>query len=118
MAEKIIEKRKRGRPRSANAETRNSTVLALDRGLTVLQALAKASSATLSDLALQVGMPPSTAHRILATLEKHQFVEFGRRNPNMGHRDRHLPRRQHISGTHQSDRSLQKSHAKPDGRNR
>jgi IclR family acetate operon transcriptional repressor len=31
---------------------------------------------TLTELALQVGMPPSTAHRVLATLQKHDFVEF------------------------------------------
>jgi len=71
-----MEKRKRGRPRSSTAESRNSTVLALDRGLTVLRALAREGGATLGDLALRVGMPPSTAHRILATLENHQFVEF------------------------------------------
>jgi IclR family acetate operon transcriptional repressor len=31
---------------------------------------------TLTDVAEQVGMPPSTAHRILATLQRHDFVEF------------------------------------------
>lgn len=71
-----IEKPKRGRPRGAAASGGPSPVQALDRGLTVLQALAKGQSATLSDLARQVSMPPSTAHRFLATLQNHGFVDF------------------------------------------
>jgi len=70
------EKRKRGRPRSAMANAGPSPVQALDRGLTILQALAGQQGAALSDLARQVAMPPSTAHRFLATLQTHGFVDF------------------------------------------
>ena len=38
--------------------------------------LAKEGELSLTDLALSVGMPPSTAHRMLGTLEKHGFVEL------------------------------------------
>ncbi len=69
-------KRPRGRPRSAFTDTSAQTVQALDRGLGVLQALVRDQGATLSDLALTMGIPPSTLHRILATLERHDFVEM------------------------------------------
>jgi IclR family acetate operon transcriptional repressor len=42
----------------------------------LLRALAKDGRSTLSDLALRVGMPPSSAHRLLATLESNDLVEF------------------------------------------
>ncbi len=71
-----VEKRKRGRPRSTAVKTDPSPVQALDRGLSILLELAKQQGATLSDLARQVSMPPSTAHRFLATLQKHGFVDF------------------------------------------
>ena len=71
-----IEKPKRGRPRGTVASGGPSPVQALDRGLMILQALAKQQGATLSDLARQVSMPPSTAHRFLATLQSHGFVDF------------------------------------------
>ncbi len=67
--------RKRGRPRIQKSESSGQVVQALDRGLTVLRALSKSNGMTLSDVALQVGMPASTAHRILITLQKYQFVE-------------------------------------------
>lgn len=67
--------RKRGRPRTPKSESSGQVVQALDRGLTVLRALSKSNGMTLSDVALQVGMPASTAHRILITLQKYQFVE-------------------------------------------
>ena len=69
------EKRKRGRPRSA-AAAGFSPVQALDRGLTILEALAGQQSAGLSELARQVSMPPSTVHRFLATLQAHGFTDF------------------------------------------
>lgn len=68
-------KRPRGRPRGTASE-QAGTVQALDRGLSILEAIARDGSGTLTDLALGVGMPPSSAHRLLMTLEKHGFVEF------------------------------------------
>lgn len=75
-----IAKRARGRPRSAGqdgAPGASATVQALDRGLSLLAALARDGKATLSVLAQRAGMPPSSAHRLLATLEAHGLVELG-----------------------------------------
>ena len=69
-------KRPRGRPRSVATDTAPGTVQALDRGLTLLHELAGARSITLSDLAIRTGMPPSSTHRILSTLQKRGYVEF------------------------------------------
>lgn len=72
-----VPKRPRGRPRSQpRVNMQANTVQALDRGLLLLRTLTREGSVTLSDLALRVGMPPSSAHRVLATLQKHEFVEF------------------------------------------
>ena len=69
-------KRGRGRPRLALADTDVPTVQALDRGIFLLQALAQHHAVSLTDLALQVGMPASSAHRLLITLQQHDFVDF------------------------------------------
>ncbi|MCP5072411.1 MAG: IclR family transcriptional regulator [Rhodobacteraceae bacterium] len=76
MQDVTKEKRKRGRPRSTAKNSDVSTVQALDRGLLVLEALADLHKANLSDLSQHVEMPPSSVHRILATLQKHSFVDF------------------------------------------
>jgi len=73
----VIEvKRGRGRPRSEVSLANVSTVQALERGIFLLQALAQNSAVSLSDLAVQVGMPASSAHRLLMTLQQHDFVDF------------------------------------------
>ncbi|MFT5895524.1 MAG: IclR family acetate operon transcriptional repressor [bacterium] len=69
-------KRGRGRPRLPQNELSGNTVQALERGLMLLLALSKGGSANLTNLALQVGMPPSTALRLLTTMQKHGFVDF------------------------------------------
>ena len=69
-------KRSRGRPRKPMSEAETGTVRALDRGLQLLRLLAREHRITLSSLAMQVGMPPSTAHRLLTTLQSHRFAEF------------------------------------------
>lgn len=70
-------KRGRGRPRLKPQERQEpSTVQALERGLNLLQILARSGSASLSDLSLQIGLPASTAYRMLNTLQKLQFVSF------------------------------------------
>jgi IclR family transcriptional regulator, acetate operon repressor len=68
-------KKLRGRPRSLKivAEPAGS-VQAIDRGLAVLGIIAGSDGLTLTDLAQRAGLAPSTAHRILASLEGHQFV--------------------------------------------
>ncbi len=71
-------KRRRGRPRLQPEERQesSSTVQALERGLQLLQLLSRSGSASLSDLSLQVGLPASTAYRMLITLQKLDFVSF------------------------------------------
>jgi len=69
-------KRGRGRPRSVAAEAGKSTVQALDRGIALLQTIAQHHGVSLSDLSVQVGMPASSAHRLLMTLQQHDFVDF------------------------------------------
>ncbi|QHQ36929.1 HTH-type transcriptional regulator BhcR [Algicella marina] len=76
MSDRELPKRPRGRPRSASSDGSGATVQALDRGLTLLTALARQDKVTLSDLAFQVGLPPSTAHRLLMTLNKHGMATF------------------------------------------
>ena len=68
--------RPRGRPRSQSNESNTTTVQALDRGIALLQNLATHQALSLSDMALQLGMPASTAHRLLMTLQQHDFVDF------------------------------------------
>ena len=68
--------RKRGRPRSQETDRSSGGAQALQRGLILLGALAKRDKATLTELALQVGMPPSTAHRLLMTLQAQGYTDF------------------------------------------
>ena len=71
-----VHKRARGRPKSIFNNAQPSTVKALDRGLVLLKHLSQEGQVSLSNLALTVGMPPSSAHRVLITLQKHRLVEF------------------------------------------
>lgn len=68
--------RKRGRPRSGSVDNGTTTVQSLERAVLLLQALAKDGRVNLTELALRVGMPPSTAHRLLTTLQTFSLVEF------------------------------------------
>ena len=54
-------------------------VQSLTRGLNLLDALAKADGGiTLTDVAQRVDLPPSTAHRLLSTLEKMGYARADR----------------------------------------
>ena len=57
------------RPRPANARAGGDQVQSLVRALSLLNRIAESPSdrATLTDLAQQVGLPASTAHRLLTT---------------------------------------------------
>jgi IclR family acetate operon transcriptional repressor len=69
-------KKLRGRPRAFKLiADSGGSVQAIDRGLAVLAMIANADGLTLTDLAQRVGLAPSTAHRILASLEAHRFVQ-------------------------------------------
>ncbi len=64
---------RRGRTPSGNAPA--AQVQTLTRGLTILERLAEVDGGmTLTDVAARVGLPASTAHRLLATLEQTGFV--------------------------------------------
>ncbi len=69
-------KRPRGRPRKDPSDSSPATAQALDRGLHLLSLLASEQRSALSELALRAGMPPSTAHRLLTTMQRHGVVEF------------------------------------------
>ncbi|MFT7554205.1 MAG: IclR family acetate operon transcriptional repressor [Planctomycetota bacterium] len=74
----ITTHKRRGRPRNpvADSGAGGGTVLALERGLVGLQSLAREGYMSLTDLSLKVGVPTSTVHRILSTLEKHGFADI------------------------------------------
>jgi len=76
MNQTTATRRLRGRPRKHVQEVDSGTVRTLDRGIQLLGLLAQERRVALSDLAMQAGLPPSTAHRLLSTLEKHRFTEF------------------------------------------
>ncbi len=76
MADEATQKRPRGRPKGTGGDAPTGTVQALDRGLTVLSALARDGKGRLSDIAMRVGMPPSSAYRLLTTMQAHGLVAF------------------------------------------
>lgn len=76
MASEIAYKKTRGRPRSSGPGKPTNTVQALDRAIDLLKLLAEIDEATLTEIALRVGMAPSTAHRLLVTLQHHGIVDF------------------------------------------
>jgi IclR family acetate operon transcriptional repressor len=51
-------------------------VQSLNRALLILDALAKSDGLTLTALARRVALPPSSAHRLLTTLQRQRFVRF------------------------------------------
>src|SRR5438445_13852432 len=60
-------------------EPRDGGVQSVDRALLILETLAEDDEGyRLSDLAVRTGLPTSTAHRLLATLEKRRFVQYDR----------------------------------------
>src|SRR5919109_4065587 len=72
----IVEKRRRGRPRSFNAPAEPIAVQSLDRALRILAIVAEGDGLSLSEVAGRSGLPPSTAYRMLTTLASHGMVEF------------------------------------------
>lgn len=66
--------RGRGRPPSGKA-AQPSSVQALDRALHILEIMSEADGLTLTEIANQADMAPSTAHRLLMTLQGRGFVQ-------------------------------------------
>ncbi len=63
---------------AARPPARSEQVQSLVRALALLNRIAESADegVTLTELALQVGLPPSTAHRLLTTLEQERYVRF------------------------------------------
>ncbi|QPC87657.1 helix-turn-helix domain-containing protein [Mesorhizobium sp. NBSH29] len=72
----LTEKRQRGRPRAFKVPVDAGPVQALDRALRVLSVVAEGDGLSLSELAAAAELAPSTAYRMLTTLEAHKMVEF------------------------------------------
>jgi IclR family acetate operon transcriptional repressor len=68
--------RRRGRPRREVPEAEDAPVQSLDRAIALLAAIAEADGLTLTDLAARAGLPLSTAHRMLLTLQRRDLAEF------------------------------------------
>ena len=68
---------KEGRSAARPAAERSDQVQSLVRALTILNRLAAADEGvTLTEIGQQVGLSPSTAHRLLTTLEQERYVQF------------------------------------------
>ncbi len=69
-------KRGRGRPKSWDDKGQQNTIKSLDRALEVLVALGEMQSATLSQIAGELGQSPATIYRVLSTFQGRGFVDF------------------------------------------
>ncbi len=68
--------RPRGRPRGGPTNRAAPNVKALERALTLLGIVAEADSVNLTELSHRAGIPASTAHRLLMTLQNYGYLEF------------------------------------------
>ncbi|PWE33252.1 IclR family transcriptional regulator [Maritimibacter sp. 55A14] len=68
--------RKRGRPRAFHDRTEQNTIRALDRAMTILEALSTSEGAALSELASRLDQSPATLYRVLITLQGHEIAEL------------------------------------------
>ena len=83
MPHRIAPPPRRGRAPLKATGTATAQVQSLTRGLNILEALARAEGGlTLTDVSQRVELPPSTTHRLLATLDRMGYVyqagELGR----------------------------------------
>ena len=69
-------KRTRGRPKSFNDQTDNTTVRSLDRGMQILGALAEGDGISLSELSERADQSSATTYRVLSTLQTRDIVQF------------------------------------------
>ncbi|HYH19561.1 MAG TPA: IclR family transcriptional regulator [Azospirillum sp.] len=70
------EKRPRGRPRLSDTSKDAASIQSLDRAIALLAAVSEASGMTLMQVSAATQLPPSTAYRMLTTLQHHGMVEF------------------------------------------
>ena len=73
------------KPVEDDDSARSGAVQSVDRAMRLLEALGEDEEGyRLTDLAIRTGLSPSTAHRLLTTLEKRRFVAFDQ-SDNMWH---------------------------------
>lgn len=71
----MVEKRLRGRPRNITGAEANP-VQSLDRAITLLKLVSNASGLSLTEISRASTLAPSTAYRMLTTLQQHGMLEF------------------------------------------
>jgi IclR family transcriptional regulator, acetate operon repressor len=73
------------KPVDEDESAKSGAVQSVDRAMLLLEALGEDEEGyRLTDLAIRTGLSPSTAHRLLTTLEKRRFVAFDQ-SDNMWH---------------------------------
>jgi IclR family acetate operon transcriptional repressor len=73
MPDTLLQARRRGRPPSPASET-SGEVQSLDRAMAILEVLAADDGLTLSEVCRRSGLPSSTVHRLLGTLQRRRLV--------------------------------------------
>ncbi len=66
--------------RASGARRPAGQVQSLTRALNLLRAISDHDGGSLSELVARTGLPPSTAHRLLTTLESERFVQYDSAN--------------------------------------
>ena len=102
--DKIVEKRRRGRPRAFNQPAEPNAVQSLDRALRILAIVADADGLSLSEVAERSDLAASTAYRMLTTLANHGMVEFDEAGAAVVDRRRGLPHRLRVPEEPQAGR--------------
>jgi IclR family transcriptional regulator, acetate operon repressor len=80
MVDQPVERRMRGRPRSTGPAQDSSAVQSLERAIAVLRVVADADGLSLTEIARITGLAPSTAYRMLSTLQQQGMAEFEEAN--------------------------------------
>ncbi len=89
---------KRGRKPAVATAPATGQVQSLTRGLKLLEWIAESNgSVALTELAQQAGLPNSTTHRLLTTMQQQGFRASGRRTGTLGNRRTCLYGRQQLS---------------------
>lgn len=73
MVDVVTPLRRRGRPATASSDS-GGEVQSLDRAVGLLELISRGEGIGLSELARQAELPPSTVHRLLATLQRRRLV--------------------------------------------
>ena len=71
----LPEKRSRGRPRNSFGSS-ETTVQSLDRAILLLKLVSEGNGLSLTEVAGAADLAPSTAYRMLTTMQQHAMVEF------------------------------------------